>query len=83
MTRTVLLAGLVALVTMPAFASQLQLARSAGVEPGQYSNAQLLQILSLQQEGASRHAIDQILADPRGAPLVPRLSTTTHGTADR
>ena len=83
MTRTLILAGLVALVTMPALASQTQLANAAGVDPGLYSNAQLLQLISLRQEGSNRTAVAQILANPQGAPLVSRLSTTTHGSASQ
>ena len=79
MTRTALLAGLVAVVAMPAFASQTQLALSAGVAQGQYSNAQLVQLLELREDGGNRTAIKQIIADPQAAPLVSRLSTTTHG----
>ncbi|MDV7142510.1 hypothetical protein R3X27_07420 [Tropicimonas sp. TH_r6] len=82
MTRTAVFAGLVAVIAMPAFASQEQLARNAGVEPGLYSNAQLTQLVSLQREDGNRQLISRILANPQGAPLVSRLSTSTHGPDD-
>ncbi len=80
MTRTALLAGLVAVIAMPALANQQQLARNAGVDPGLYSNSQLTQLIALQREGGNRSLIDRILSDPQGAPLVSRLSTSTHGS---
>ncbi len=82
MKRTAFLAGFVAVTVaaMPAIASQTQLARSAGVEPGLYSNSQLIQLIELREEGGSSIELERILANPLGAQLVSRLSTTTHGT---
>ncbi|NDR57348.1 hypothetical protein [Aliiruegeria sabulilitoris] len=77
MKRTTVLAGIVAILAMPALASQTQLARTAGVEPGLYSTSQLVQIVSLREEGGNAQAIERILANPEGAPLVSHLST--HG----
>lgn len=81
MTRALMLAGLVAVFASPALASSSQLARAAGVEPGLYSTHQLVQLLSLRNEGGNDAAVARILSNPRGAPLVGRLSTTTHEPA--
>jgi hypothetical protein len=78
MKRTALLAGVLAVMALPAFANSTQLARSAGVEPGLYSTAQLVQLIALQQEQGSQNDIQRILDDPRGMQLSYRLSTTTH-----
>ncbi len=79
MTRTALLAGLVAVVATSAFASSTQLARTAGVEPGLYSTSQLVQLVALQKDGNNRSAISIILDNPQGEPLVSRLSTSSVG----
>ncbi|RYH08766.1 hypothetical protein [Tropicimonas sp. IMCC6043] len=76
MKRIAMIAGLVALIAMPAAADQTQLARKAGVEPGQYSSSQLTQLLALREEGGSPFKIQRILTNPLGEPLVARLSTT-------
>lgn len=83
MFRTAVLAGLVTVFAMPAFSGQTQLARAAGVEPGLYSTNQLVQILALQSESGSSSAIQRILDNPQGGPLVGRLSTTTLGDTTR
>ncbi|SDJ28546.1 hypothetical protein [Aliiruegeria lutimaris] len=77
MRRTAVLAALVAITAMPALASQTQLAQTAGVEPGLYSTSQLVRLVSLREEGGNAQAIERILANPKGAPLVAHLST--HG----
>lgn len=82
MKKTAIAVGLVALVAMPAFAGQTQLAATAGVEPGLYSNSQLVQLIRLQEEGKNEFAINRILANPEGRPLVARLSTTTHASTN-
>lgn len=83
MKRTALAALLAGIAAFPALASETQLARKAGVDPGLYSTAQLTQLIALRSEGGNDAAIDRILADPMGAPLVSRLSTTTYEPADR
>lgn len=80
MARIALLAALVAAAAMPASASDIQLARKAGVEPGLYSSSQLIRLLTLQQEGGNRFEIQRIRDNPLGGPLVARLSTRTPNT---
>ena len=81
MTRAVSLAGLLSIAGVPAFASETQLAHAAGVAPGLYSAPQLVRLIALRAEGGARHGIERILDDPEVAPLVARLSTSTHGQA--